>query len=56
VVTGELEITLDGEKYIVSGGNAAVVPPNTKHAVVALSDAQVIIANHPVRQRIVRHN
>lgn len=56
VVTGQLEITLDGEKFIITGGNAAVVPPNTKHAVVALSDAKVIIANHPVRRRIKQHN
>ena len=55
VVEGKLEITLDGEKCIVSRGNAAVVPPNTKHSVIALSNARVIIANHPVRGRIMQH-
>jgi len=55
VVEGTVEISLNGEPAIVSGGNAAVVPSNTTHSVVALTNAKVIIANHPVRQRIVQH-
>lgn len=55
VVEGSLEITLDGERATVSAGNAAVVPSNTKHSVLALTSAKVIIANHPVRDRIGRH-
>lgn len=56
VVEGILEITLDGKKSLVTQGNAAIVPSNTKHSVVAMSNARVIIANHPVRRRIVRHS
>ena len=56
VVEGTLEITLDGKKSSVSAGNAAIVPSNAKHSVVALTNAKVIIANQPVRKRIVRHS
>jgi len=56
VVEGTLEITLNGQPSLVSAGNAAIVPSNTKHSVVALTNAKVIIANHPVRERIVRHS
>jgi quercetin dioxygenase-like cupin family protein len=56
VVKGAREITLNGQRSLVSAGNAAIVPSNTKHSVVALTNAKVIIANHPVRERIVRHS
>jgi quercetin dioxygenase-like cupin family protein len=55
IVEGTLEITIDGETKIAGPGTAAVVPPNSVHAVKARTNARVIIANHPTRERIVRH-
>jgi quercetin dioxygenase-like cupin family protein len=55
IVAGTLEITIDGETVVAGAGTAAVVPPNAVHSVKARTDAKVIIANHPLRERIVRH-
>ena len=56
VVEGTLEITLNGQRSLVSRGNAAIVPSNAKHSVVAMTKAKVIIANQPVRKRIGLQN
>jgi len=56
VIEGTLEVTIDGEKFVAGRGTAAIVPSNMPHSVKALTNAKVIIANHPVRQRIVKHN
>lgn len=55
IVEGALEITIDGAMAVASEGTAVVVPPNSVHSVKARSNARVIIANHPARERIVRH-
>ena len=39
VVEGALEITLNRQRSLVSSGNAAIVPSNTKHSVVATAGA-----------------
>ena len=55
VIEGTLQFTMDGDATVAGEGAAAIVPSNTKHSVKALSKARVLIANHPVRERIVRH-
>jgi quercetin dioxygenase-like cupin family protein len=55
IVEGTLEITIAGETIVAAAGTAAVVPPNAVHSVKARTHARVIIANHPLRERIVRH-
>ena len=55
ILEGTLQFTLNGVVQVAGQGSAAVVPPNTRHAVTALSNAKVIIANHPVRDRIAKH-
>jgi quercetin dioxygenase-like cupin family protein len=55
IIEGTLEITIDGAMVVAGAGTAAVVPPNSVHSVQARTNARVIIANHPTRQRIVRH-
>lgn len=52
VVEGRLEITIAGETRIVSAGDAAVVPPNTEHAVKALSAVRAIVVDSPRRDSI----
>lgn len=55
IMEGTLEITIDGETTVAGPGFAALVPPDTPHSIKALTAAKVIIANHPVRPRIVKH-
>jgi mannose-6-phosphate isomerase-like protein (cupin superfamily) len=55
IVEGTLEITIDDETVAAGPGTAAVVPPNSVHSVRARTNARVIIANQPTRERIVRH-
>jgi len=40
---------------VTSAGTAAIVPSNTHHAVRAITDARVIIASQPLRERVGRH-
>ena len=57
IIEGTLEITLGEDAHVVGPGSAAIVPSNTHHAVRAITNARVIIASHPVRQRVGgRHN
>jgi quercetin dioxygenase-like cupin family protein len=52
VIEGELEITIGGEAHVAGPGCAAVVPPNTVHAVTAVTDARAIVVDYPVRESI----
>jgi mannose-6-phosphate isomerase-like protein (cupin superfamily) len=49
IVDGELALIIDGVERIVGRGMAAVVPPNTPHAVRPLGAARAIVVDHPVR-------
>lgn len=49
VVEGELELAIEGETRRVAAGVAAIVPPNARHSVKALTDGRVIIVDYPVR-------
>jgi quercetin dioxygenase-like cupin family protein len=49
VLEGELELAIDGVAHIARAGLVAIVPPNARHAVKALSDGRAIIVDHPVR-------
>lgn len=49
MVEGELEVTSAGEPRRAGPGQVAVVPPNTPHAVRALSDGRAIVVDHPLR-------
>ncbi len=49
VLEGELEVTIDGETSVVGPGLVAIVPPNARHSVKALTGGRAIIVDHPVR-------
>ena len=49
VLAGELEVTIDGAAQVAGAGMVAIVPPNTPHAVKALTDGKAIVADYPVR-------
>ena len=50
VISGELEITIDGAAQVVRPGLVAIVPPNARHSVRALTDGKAIIVDHPARR------
>jgi mannose-6-phosphate isomerase-like protein (cupin superfamily) len=52
VVAGELLITIDGVERQIGPGGVAVVPPNTPHAVRALTAARAVIADYPLRESL----
>ena len=49
IIDGELEITIDGTAQIARPGLVAVVPPNVRHSVKALTDGRMIVIDHPRR-------
>lgn len=49
IVEGELDITIDGVARRAGPGSAAIVPGNTKHSVVAVTDGRVFIVDYPLR-------
>ena len=50
VLEGELEISIGGETRRAGPGMAAIVPGDTPHRVVALSDGLAMVADWPVRK------
>ena len=50
IVEGELELTVGGETTRIGPGMVAILPSNTPHAVVALSDGFAIVADYPLRE------
>ena len=49
VIEGELEIIIDGAAQVLRPGLVAIVPPNARHSVKALTDGRAIIIDHPPR-------
>lgn len=49
VLEGELEMTVDGARYMARPGLAAIVPGNARHSVRALTDGRVLIVDSPRR-------
>jgi quercetin dioxygenase-like cupin family protein len=49
VIEGELEVTIDGVTQIAKPGIVAIVPPNAKHSVRALTKGRAIIVDTPLR-------
>jgi len=49
VIEGELEVTIEGVTEIARAGKTAIVPPNARHSVKALTDGRAIIVDYPIR-------
>jgi quercetin dioxygenase-like cupin family protein len=49
VIEGELEITVDSVTRMAKPGTAAIVPPNVRHAVKALTSGKAIVVDYPLR-------
>ncbi|HZY98144.1 MAG TPA: cupin domain-containing protein [Candidatus Baltobacteraceae bacterium] len=54
VIEGKLELTIGGETFVAAGGFVAIVPPNTAHAVKALTAGKAIVVDHPIRERFAQ--
>jgi quercetin dioxygenase-like cupin family protein len=50
VIEGELEITIGGVTQRLSPGVVGIVPPNTLHAVKAISSGKLIVVDYPLRE------
>jgi quercetin dioxygenase-like cupin family protein len=55
IIEGELEITIGGVTQRAGPGGVAIVPPNTPHAVKAISSGRVIVVDYPLRGLPSRH-
>jgi quercetin dioxygenase-like cupin family protein len=49
IIEGELEITIGGVTQRLGPGYVGIVPPNTLHAVKAISRGRVIVVDYPLR-------
>lgn len=48
IIEGELEITIGGATQRAGPGFVGIVPPNTLHAVKAISCGRVIVVDYPL--------
>ena len=49
ILEGELEMMVDGVSTRAGAGSAAIVPPDTLHAVRAITDGKAIVVDTPLR-------
>ena len=52
VVDGEVALIIDGVEHLVSAGGAAVIPPDTPHAVRVVGASRVVVADYPLREQL----
>jgi len=50
VISGKLELTVDGQTKILEGGMAAVIPSHVPHKAMGVTDCKVIDVFNPVRE------
>ncbi len=52
IVSGQLEVTLDGEVRVLGPGEVAVVPSDVEHSARAVTDCRAIVVDHPTRDSV----
>ncbi len=50
VISGEFDLTINGEIYNLSAGCSIVIPPNAIHSGVSITSCHIIDIFHPVRE------
>jgi quercetin dioxygenase-like cupin family protein len=50
IIEGELEVTVAGDTRRCGPGAVALIPPDTKHSVIALTKGRAMVVDHPVRE------
>lgn len=56
VIEGELDVTVDGETRRAGPGAIAIVPPNGRHAVVAVTAGRAMVVDYPLREQPDRNS
>jgi unsaturated pyranuronate lyase len=49
IIEGELDMTIGGEKYLMTAGTVHVIPSNVPHSAVAITDCKIIDSFAPAR-------
>lgn len=49
ILEGQLEITIDGATQIAGPGSVAILAPNQRHSVRALTDGKAFVVDYPLR-------
>lgn len=52
VVEGEVVLALEGQERRLGPGDAAVVPPETRHSVRVVGRCRAVIADYPIRESL----
>jgi quercetin dioxygenase-like cupin family protein len=50
VTKGEFELTIEGKPIRITEGMVVVIPPNTRHSGLAITDCQLLDVFAPVRE------
>ena len=50
IISGEFELTLDGEKILLKTGSSVIIPPNAVHSGRAITECHIIDVFNPVRE------
>lgn len=50
LLTGEFDMTMDGETRRMTPGTVAIIPSNVVHAGLAVTDCRFVDVFHPVRE------
>ncbi len=54
MISGRLQVVLDGVEMVLQGGQTLVIPPNVPHSVEALEDCVAVDVFSPVREDWIR--
>jgi len=52
IVEGEVLLVIDGSEAVLGPGDAAVIPPNTRHSAKPVGVCRAIIVDHPTRSQL----
>src|SRR3974390_3445568 len=50
VLSGVLEVTIEGVSEVAGPGGVAIVPPDARHSVLARQAGTAIVVDHPLRE------
>jgi quercetin dioxygenase-like cupin family protein len=50
ILSGEFEITVDGQAHRMTAGMLGSVPSNAPHSGIAITDCQILDVFHPIRE------
>jgi mannose-6-phosphate isomerase-like protein (cupin superfamily) len=52
IVEGELLLSIDGDERTVTAGQAAIIPPHTRHSVRVVGACRALVTDFPVRPEV----